>query len=380
MDALFGKGAAETIGRDAVEAALAAKKTLRVKLGIDPTAPDLHLGHAVVLRKLREFQDAGHQAVLVIGDFTATIGDPSGRPGAREPLAKEDVKKNLKRFLAQASLILDEKTLEVRHNSEWFGKMGLRDLMGLVSNFTLQQISERDDFAKRIVQEQPVGLHELMYPILQAYDSCRLDADIELGGLDQRLNLIAGRHLMHKIGVTPQALIMMPLLIGTDGDRKMSKSIGNYVGLTDAPDDMLGKIMSIPDALMPNWFELLTELPMPEDAKPRDAKMLLAKTVVDAFHGAGAGERAEEAFISKFSKKELPTKAADLSVPADAALMEILIAAGTKSKAEAKRLVMQGGVKIDGAAQADPDAKAGFKDGSVLQIGKLKAFTLRIAK
>ncbi len=383
MNFPLASGSAEMIGEEALAVRLSSGAKLRVKLGIDPTAPDLHLGHAIVLKKLREFQDAGHQAVLVIGDFTAMIGDPSGRAGAREPLTKEAVEANLSQFLEQACRILDRKTLEVRRNSEWFGKFLLADTLSLMGRVTLQQLSQREDFAKRLADEKPVGFHELMYPLLQAHDSVVLDADIELGGMDQRLNLIAGRHLMEKMGKPAQAIMMMPLLVGLDGERKMSKSLGNYIGITDAPDDMFGKTMSIPDALMPSWFLLLTDVEMPlrsdsgQAMKPRDAKALLARTIVTRFHGAEAGRSAEEAFVRAFSKKEMPENADELGIRNDElGIIELLILAGVKSKGEAKRLIEQGGVKLDGESLKDADAKITIRSGMILQIGKLKAFRL----
>ena len=377
---LLTRGIAEIIGQDAIEIAVSTGKKLRVKLGIDPTAPDLHLGHAVVLKKLREFQDAGHQAVLIIGDFTAMIGDPTGKSEARPPLTAENVAGNMKDFLAQAGKILDVEKLEVRHNSEWLGQQSnMAFVLELLRGATMQQMLHRADFKKRIAAGEDITFAELMYPILQGYDSVAVQADVELGGTDQKFNLLVGRRVQRSFDVPEQNIVMVPLLIGLDGERKMSKSLGNYIGIADDADTMFGKVMSTPDAIMGQYFTLLTDIPMPSGMKPRDAKILLATTITDAYHGAGAGERAAAAFAKKFSGKELPTDAPDLEIPdKDISLIDLVLLAGASSKSEARRLIEQGGVKIDGTAHTDPDAKPHIKGGLVLQIGKLKAFTLRV--
>lgn len=374
---LLARGIAEIISKEEVHKELDSGKKLRVKLGIDPTAPHLHLGHTVVLRTLRQLQDAGHQAVLIIGDFTATIGDPSGRAGSREPLTQKQVEKNLEQFLHEAGKILNVPTLEVRHNSAWFSDMRLPDVLMLHAHFTLQQLSQREDFAKRIREKSPVGLHELDYPLLQAYDSVIVKADIELGGIDQKLNLLAGRHLMGKMGMTPQHIIMTPLLLGTDGTRKMSKSLGNVIGLNDAPNEMFGKIMAIPDSLMPSWFELLTDSAMPADLNPREAKLLLAQMIVGRYHGAKAGERATENFINVFSHKKQPDEIPELSMSSvQCSLIELVLKAGIKSKSEARRLIKQGGVAIDNRVIHNPDEMPSLHHGFVLRIGKRKFFRI----
>jgi len=375
------RGVAEILIKEDLEKELGSGKKLRVKLGIDPTAPDLHLGHTVPLRTLRAFQDTGHQAVLIIGDFTALIGDPSGRLGARTPLTKEQIEKNLEHFLAQAGKVLNLKTLEVRRNSGWFLDMRLPDVLALHARFTLQQLSQREDFAKRVREENPVGLHELDYPLLQAYDSVMVQADAELGGIDQKLNLLAGRHLMEKMGLAPQHIIMTPLLLGTDGVKKMSKSLGNYIGLQDEPNDMFGKLMAVPDALVPSYFELLTDSEVPHTKNPRDAKLTLAKTIVSLYHGTKAGERAETFFIKTFSKKEVPEDIPELRINNKVVgIMELLIAAGVQSKSEARRLIAGGAIKIDGMVKKNPEEMMLVHDNAVFQIGKRKFFKLRFEK
>lgn len=374
---LLARGIAEIISKEELQKKLDSGKKLRVKLGIDPTAPHLHLGHTVVLRVLRQFQDAGHQAVLIIGDFTATIGDPSGRAGSREPLTQKQVEKNLDQFLHEAGKILNVPTLEVRHNSAWFADMRLPRVLALHGHFTLQQLSQREDFAKRIREKSPVGLHELDYPLLQAYDSVIVKADIELGGIDQKLNLLAGRHLMGKMGMTPQHIVMTPLLLGTDGARKMSKSLGNGVNLNDEPNEMFGKIMAIPDALMPSWFELLTDSAIPLDLNPREAKLLLAKMIVGRYHGAKAGDRAAKNFINVFSQKKQPDEIPELSMPnTQCSIIELALKAGIKSKSEARRLIAGRAVKVDGATKENPEEIITVTDGAILQIGKRKFFKL----
>lgn len=376
---LLTQGVAEIIIKEDLEKELDSGKKLRVKLGIDPTSPDLHLGHTVPLRTLRQFQDAGHQAVLIIGDTTALIGDPSGRSGAREPLTQEQIEKNLERFLDQAGKVLNLKTLEVRRNSEWLTDMRLPAVIALHACFTLQQLSQREDFAKRVREENPVGFNELDYPLLQAYDSVMIKADIELGGIDQKLNLLAGRHLMEKMGITPQQIIMTPLLIGTDGTRKMSKSLGNYISLQDEPNNMFGKLMAVPDELIPKYFKLLTDVEMPKVKNPRDAKLTLAKTIVNMYHGTKAGERAKEYFIKTFSKKEMPEDIPALQIAKrEAHIIDILLAAGIKSKNEARRLVRQGGVKINNEIKKDPEEIITIANDMILRIGKRQFFRLKI--
>jgi tyrosyl-tRNA synthetase len=370
------RGAVDVVERESLEAALAAGKRLRVKLGIDPTAPDLHLGHAVLLRKLRSFQDAGHAAVLIIGDFTATIGDPSGKSAARPPLTESQVRDNMRAYLAQAGKILDTAALEVRRNSEWLGD-SFRTILSLLRAASVQQALHRADFAKRMEEGNEISIIELVYPLLQGYDSVAIGADLELGGTDQLFNVLMGRQVQKEFGKPAQHIATMPLLEGTDGVRKMSKSAGNYIALADAPADMYGKIMSVPDALMPKYFELLTDLSFPHDLPPREAKGLLARTIVAWLHGAEEARTAEEAFIKQFAKKETPEDAPELRITDNGlGITELLTAAGVKSKSEARRLIEQGGVSLDGAPVTDPGTAAAYRNGSVLQIGKRHFFKI----
>ncbi len=362
-----------------LEAALASGKKLRVKFGIDPTAPDLHLGHTVPLRKLRAFQDAGHTAVLIIGDFTAMIGDPADKSGTRPMLTKEQVTANLETYLAQAGKVVDMTKAEIRRNSEWLSS-SLPELLSLFSAITLQQILQRADFKKRMSEGTSISMLETLYPLFQGYDSVAVKADVELGGTDQTFNLLMGRSVQEKCGMEPQDVMTLPLIEGTDGEKKMSKSLGNYIALNDEPNDMFGKIMSVPDGLMPKYFALLTDITMPDGMGPRDTKALLARTIVGMYHGEGAGERAEADFIRTFSKGGIPADMPELTVAAgDMKLADLLVLAGTKSKAEGRRLIEQGGVKIDGTAEINPDATIAITDGTTLQIGKLKAFRLKMS-
>ncbi len=376
IETLLGRGVEEVIDRAHLEQSLNSGKKLRVKLGIDPTSPDLHLGHAVVLRKLRQFQDAGHQAVLIIGDFTATIGDPSGRAGAREALTAGQVEENKKRYLEQAGKILDLKSLEVRHNREWFGSMLLEQSEKLRAMFTIQQLTQREDFAKRLAENSPLFSHELDYPIMQAYDSVMIEADLELGGVDQKLNLITGRHLMEKMGLEAQDVLTVPLLEGVDGVKKMSKSVGNYIALETEPNDMFGKIMTVPDVLIDKYYNLLTDEERKTD-DPREAKLELGRIIVDMYHGAGVGERAREEFVRVFSKKEKPEEMQELLIAnRELPIVDLLLAAGVTSKSEARRLIEQGGVKINDEVKRDADEILDLKSGDILQIGKRKFFRL----
>ncbi len=360
-----------------LEAALASGKKLRVKFGIDPTAPDLHLGHAVVLRKLRAFQDAGHQAVLIIGDFTAMIGDPTGKSTTRPTLTKEQVKANLDTYLAQAGAILDIKTTEIRHNSEWLNE-SLPKLIELMGKVSIQQVLHRADFKKRMGEEVDISMLEIMYPLLQGYDSVAVRADVELGGTDQTFNMLMGRRVQRAFNTPEQDVMTLPLIEGTDGEHKMSKSLGNYIALKDVPEDMFGKIMSLPDNLMPKYFALLTDIAMPADMKPRDTKALLARTIVADYHGAKAGENAEQEFMRVHGKKEMPADMPELYITSsEVNIIDLLLLAEVKSKAEARRLIEQGGVKIDGATITQAETPIAAADGTVLQIGKLKFFRIK---
>jgi|AP45_3_1055517.scaffolds.fasta_scaffold00379_9 tyrosyl-tRNA synthetase len=374
---LLSRGVEEVINKTDLQKQLKSGKKIRVKLGIDPTAPDLHLGHMVVLRKLSQFQDAGHKVVLIIGDFTAMIGDPTDRAGARESLTSAQVKKNKKHYLEQAGKILNLKKVEIKYNSQWFKKLGFNKLLDLMASFTVQQLTEREDFSKRIKEGKPVSYHELMYPIMQAYDSVIIKADLEIGGRDQRLNILAGRNLMNKMSMKPQNVLFLPLIEGTDGVRKMSKSFGNYIGINDNPNDMFGKIMSIPDKLMPIYFETLTDLKTPKSKDYRKNKLLLARTIVTDLHNKKLAQKAEDYFIKVFSRKERPSDIIKLSIKnKKMSLVDLLVKAGVKSKSEARRLIKQGGIRVDDEVCKEYDAKILINKGMTLQIGKRKFFEL----
>lgn len=353
---------------------------MRVKLGIDPTAPDLHLGHTVVLKKLRQLQDQGHQAVFIIGDFTAMIGDPSGREGAREPLTREQVKTNTKKFLKQAGRIIDIKKTEVHYNSRWFRKLKSDDWFKIFGKFTHKQVFQREDFAKRFQNDQPIALNEVLYPVLQAYDSVMVKADMEIGGQDQTLNLLAGRDLMRKMGLKPQETLTLPLLVGIDGVKKMSKSVGNYIALDEKPNEMYGKIMTIPDKLMPQYYELLTDVPFPKESHPKEAKMMLAKLIVGWLWGEKKAEKAEKYFMRVFGMKKKPSQMAELPISnTQLPITELLLITGIKSKSAARRLIEQGGVKIDDEVKKDPNEILTIRNGSVLQIGRRRFYRLKVS-
>ncbi|MBR0403842.1 MAG: tyrosine--tRNA ligase [Eggerthellaceae bacterium] len=365
---------------------------LNIKLGVDPTAPDIHIGHAVPLRKLRQFQDLGHQVTLIIGDGTALIGDPSGRNSTRPQLTSEQVKHNAQTYVDQAFKILDPEKTTLVYNSEWLLALKLEDLLAITGKFTVARILERDDFQKRYTNNQPIAVHEFLYPIMQAYDSVVIKADVELGGSDQLFNLLAGRELMEKMGMEPQVCLTLPLLEGTDGVQKMSKSYGNYVGVTDEPADMFGKIMSIPDELMVKYYRLASTVPVDEideierglaadKLHPNKVKRALARNIVAAYHGADQAEAAEAQFDLVFKQHEIPDDipefAADLT-PNDQGLVylaKLIADAGLAGSAgEARRLIDGGGVKINGEPVAakcynvDPALLAG----ATLQVGKRK--------
>jgi len=358
-------------------------RPLRVKLGADPSAPDLHLGHAVVLRKLKQFQDLGHQVVFIIGDFTARIGDPSGRSETRKPLTPEQVKKNALTYQEQVGKILDISRAEIRYQEEWFGKMKLEDVLVLTSKYTLARMLERDDFAQRFKEQRPIFLHEIMYPLLQAYDSVAIKADIELGGTDQKFNLIVGREIQREYGLEPQVAMLMPILEGLDGKQKMSKSLGNYIGLTEPPNQMYGKVMSIPDELIIRYFELATELPKEEIRgierkmkegilNPRDAKARLAREIVKIYHGEEASIRAEEEFNRIFRNKELPEEVQEVIInePKIWIVKLLTLVGAAKSNSEAKRLISQGAVEINGSRVEDINMDIEIDKPFILRVGK----------
>ncbi len=359
---------------------------LRCKLGLDPTAPDIHVGHTVVLNKLRQLQDLGHTVIFLVGDFTASIGDPSGRNVTRPPLSPEQIKINAETYLNQAGLVLDLTKTEVRYNSEWNNALGATGLIRLASRYTLARLLERDDFAKRFAAELPIAMHELIYPLMQGYDSVALKSDIELGGSDQRFNLLVGRELQRQYDQEPQCILTMPLLVGLDGVEKMSKSKHNYIGITDTPNDMFGKVMSISDTLMWNWYDLLSLRPNAEIAKlkeecaagrnPRDAKVLLAKEIIARFHSAKEADAAEAEFNARFRGGAAPSDMPEVTVQAETAdgigILQMIKEAGlAPSNTEAGRNVTQGGVHLNGDKVSDKGLR--LKAGTyTLQVGKRK--------
>ena len=370
--AFLARNAVECLPEGALDARLAAGRPLRVKLGLDPTAPDLHLGHSVILQKLREFQDAGHTVVLIIGDYTARVGDPSGRSATRPVLSPEAIDANAQTYLAQAGKVLDTERLEVRRNSEWLD-MPAEELFRLMRVPTVAQILERSDFATRFSGGTPISLLELLYPVLQGYDSVAVRADVELGGTDQTFNLFMGRTIQTAYGMAPQVVLTMPILAGTDGKDKMSKSLGNHVGLTDAPDEMYGRTLSIPDELMASWYDLLLgEAPDP-GLGPRDAKRALARGIVTRFYDAGAAQAAEAAFDRLFVAHELPEDMPEHALEGDPVHLPALVAeAFGVSRSEGRRLLTSGALKLDGEPLApEPlDRPAAELGGRVLQAGK----------
>lgn len=389
-------GTSQIVPESALLEKLKKGKTLNIKLGVDPTAPDIHLGHAVPLRKLRTFQDLGHHVTLIIGDGTARIGDPSGRNSTRPQLTAEEIMINAQTYVDQAFKILDPDKTTLRYNSEWLLSLTMEDLLKITSNFTVARILERDDFKNRYEGNQPISLHEFLYPVMQSYDSVVIDADVEIGGTDQLFNLLAGRELMEKMGMEPQVCLTLPLLEGTDGVQKMSKSYGNYIGLTDEPADMFGKVMSIPDELMIKYYRLASTVPVDEidrieagladgSLHPNEMKRALGRNIVTAYYDEARAEEAEEQFNLVFKQHALPddieTFDADLT-PNDEGLVylgKLLADAGlAQSAGEARRLIDGGGVKIDGEAVKPKEyniAPDRLK-GAVVQVGKRKFIKL----
>jgi len=392
--ALLQRGAAEIIGLDALRAKLDKGERLRIKAGFDPTAPDLHLGHLVLLQKLRQFQGLGHEILFVIGDFTAMIGDPTGKNVTRKPLTRDEVLRNAETYREQVFRVLDPDKTQVVFNSDWLNELGADGMVRLAARHTVARMLERDDFAKRFRAQQPIAIHEFLYPLVQGYDSVVLRADVELGGTDQKFNLLVGRQLQEGDGQPPQAVLMMPILEGLDGVQKMSKSLGNYVGIAEPPDEMFGKIMSVSDTLMWRYFELLSDRSSTDiqglrdsvDAgtNPRDIKLALARELVDRFHGAGSGDAASGAFLARFQRKEAPTDLPEQLVNTGEAggntLAQVLKAAGlVSSTSEAHRLVKQGAVKIDGERAADGNAPCAAGEAHLYQVGKRRFARLRVA-
>ncbi|KKU91664.1 MAG: Tyrosine-tRNA ligase [Candidatus Jorgensenbacteria bacterium GW2011_GWA1_48_11] len=367
---ILNRGVEEIITRPHLEAALKSGKKLRVKLGIDPTKSDIHLGHTVILRKLKQFQDAGHKIILIIGDFTAQIGDPSGQSAERQPLTEKEVKYNLKNYIRMAGKVINVKKAEVRYNGEWH-KQGLKNFLAMTKAVSISQVMKREDFQKRLNAGGDVTVLESLYAILQGYDSVVIKADVELGGTDQKLNLLMGRRLQRHFGLPEQDIMILPLIEGTDGVRKMSKSYDNYIGLEDEPEEMFGKAMSIPDNLIPKYFTLLTDVDQPKNTGPYAAKMLLAQTLVEMYHGEKTALKAREEFVKIFSKKEMPEELEELKIKnKNIALIDLLLQAGIPSKSEARRLIDQGAVKINEETKTNAQEKISLKGREVLKIGK----------
>lgn len=385
------RGAVEIINEPALAEKLRKKKQLIIKAGFDPTAPDIHLGHTVLLRKLRHFQELGHKVVFLIGDATALVGDPSGQTQARKVLTRGEVEANAKTYEKQVSKILktDDKDLfERMHNSSWFAKFGFEHLVQLAQRYTVARLLERDDFQKRLKEGKPISFLELFYPLMQGYDSVILDADVEIGGTDQKFNMLVGRDLQEAYGKEPQVVITMPLLVGTDGAQKMSKSYGNYIGINESADEIYGKAMSIPDSIMFSYYELLTDIPLGEigglkkgiedgTMHPKDVKSRLALILAGTYHTKGEAAEAAENFRRVFKEKETPKEIREYKLPKDAlkdgkiwVVKLLLLAEFITTNSEGRRLIEQGGVKIDGVKITDASSEIGVKDGMVLQAGK----------
>ncbi|MCU7555449.1 tyrosine--tRNA ligase [Alteromonas sp. ASW11-19] len=380
------RGTDEILPEDELIEKLKSGKPLTVKAGFDPTAPDLHLGHTVLINKLRAFQQLGHKVVFLIGDFTGLIGDPTGKNVTRKPLSKEQVLENAKTYQEQVFKILDPAKTEIRFNSEWMDKLGADGMIKLAASQTVARMLERDDFKKRYTSGQPIAIHEFLYPLVQGWDSVALDADVELGGTDQRFNLLMGRELQKEQGQSPQAILMVPLLEGLDGVQKMSKSLNNYIGITDTPNEMFGKVMSISDDLMWRYYDLVSFLPLDDIAalkarveageNPRDIKILLAKEIIARFHDDDAAERAHQDFIQRFQKNAIPDEMPEHAFSLDGEGMTIghlLKSAGlVASTSDAMRMIKQGAVKIDGEKVTDTRLTLTEPGENVYQVGKRK--------
>ena len=388
--AIFRRGAVEILVEEEFEEKLVqSNKTgtpLKVKAGFDPTAPDLHLGHTVLIQKLKQFQDLGHEVYFLIGDFTGMIGDPTGKSETRKSLTREQVLQNAETYKEQVFKILDPGLTRIVFNSSWMGSMSAADLIGLASRYTVARMLERDDFHKRFSGQQPIAIHEFLYPLVQGYDSVALRADVELGGTDQKFNLLVGRELQKQEGQRPQTVLTMPLLEGLDGVNKMSKSLGNYIGITEPPKEIYGKVMSISDELMVRYYELLSDVDLatlqkvrdgvagrPGGAHPMESKKALARELVARFYGGDASRQAEEDFVHQFKRKEVPEDIPTVRFPAEGPvwICRLLAEAGlVGSNGEARRLIRQGGVKADGEKVSDPDREISPSGEVVLQAGK----------
>lgn len=392
---LIRRGASEIIPEEELvrklEKSLQSKTPLNIKLGCDPSRPDLHLGHSVVLRKLAQFQSLGHTAILIIGDFTGMIGDPSGRNVTRPALSLDETREFGKSYFEQASLILDKNKTKVVYNSDWLGKMTFEDVIKLASKYTVARMLERDDFTKRYKNGEPISMHEILYPLAQAMDSVAIKSDVELGGTDQKFNLLVGRDIQREFGVEPQVILTMPLLVGTDGVEKMSKSYGNYIGISDTPKEIYGKTLSIPDNLIFTYFELGSDISSSEllevksklndpTFNPRDLKRYLARTFVRMYHNESAAKEAEEEFDKIFIKKEIPDDIPEITFSQkEVNIVDLLIETNlAPSRGEAKRLIQQGGVTIDGEKIPDFNFIAKLQSGNVIKVGKRKFVKLII--
>ena len=376
------RGVDEVLSEEDLIEKLKENRPLKIKLGADPTAPDIHLGHTVVLNKLRQFQQLGHEVYFLIGDFTGMVGDPSGKNTTRPPLTREDVLRNAETYKQQIYKILDPEKTHVVFNSSWLGELGTEGMIRLASQYTVARMLERDDFKKRFSNHQSIAIHEFIYPLLQGYDSVALEADVELGGTDQKFNLLVGRELQKARGLKPQVAITLPLLEGLDGEKKMSKSLGNYIGVSEAPDDMFGKVMSISDELMWRWYDLLSFRSLDEIAQlkqdvangrnPRDVKILLAKELIERFHDKTAADAAEQTFIERFQKGAMPDEMPEFTFEGEMPIANLLKEADlVSSTSEALRMIKQGGVKIDGEKVEDSKLVISAST-AVYQVGKRK--------
>ncbi|MGY6771727.1 tyrosine--tRNA ligase [Gallibacterium sp. ZY190522] len=376
------RGVDEVLSEEDLIEKLKENRPLKIKLGADPTAPDIHLGHTVVLNKLRQFQQLGHEVYFLIGDFTGMVGDPSGKNTTRPPLTREDVLRNAETYKQQIYKILDPEKTHVVFNSSWLSELGTEGMIRLASQYTVARMLERDDFKKRFSNHQSIAIHEFIYPLLQGYDSVALEADVELGGTDQKFNLLVGRELQKARGLKPQVAITLPLLEGLDGEKKMSKSLGNYIGVSETPNDMFGKVMSISDELMWRWYDLLSFRSLDEIAQlkqdvangrnPRDVKILLAKELIERFHDKAAADAAEQTFIERFQKGAMPDEMPEFSFEGDMPIANLLKAADlVSSTSEALRMIKQGGVKIDGEKVEDSKLIISAST-AVYQVGKRK--------
>ncbi|OUM96464.1 MAG: tyrosine--tRNA ligase [Thermobacillus sp. ZCTH02-B1] len=398
--AVIRRGVVEIVPEEELEAKVAESvrtgRPLKVKLGLDPSAPDIHIGHTVVLHKLRQFQELGHHVQLIIGDFTGRIGDPTGKSETRKQLSEEDVKRNAETYRKQIFKILDPDRTSIHYNSEWLAPMTFADVVGLAAKMTVARMLERDDFTKRYQSGQPISIHEFFYPLMQGYDSVALESDIELGGTDQKFNLLMGRMLQKEYGKAQQVAIMLPLLEGLDGVNKMSKSLGNYIGIDEDPNEIYGKAMSVPDELMLKYFELATDMTLEElealrrgledgSVHPRDAKMRLARTLVRLYHGEEAAEAAERHFVTVFQQRELPEDIPEVELSAGELedgvirIVKLLTALGLQqSGSEARRSVQQGAVRVNGRRIEDPNELIRPQDGDIVQVGKRKFAKIRL--